>query len=137
MAPPTVANGKVYLASFGTQNVGTGQLCVYGLLPSTSGARISAPTGVTVMRVSPLTVRVSWRPVEGAMFYRVRRSNAHAPNAKTFATGLTSPNFIDGAPDKGDPATYMVVAVGRNGASIASQAVTFGGPVNKKRSDED
>ena len=33
MAPPTVANGKVYLASFGTKNIGTGQMCVYGLLP--------------------------------------------------------------------------------------------------------
>jgi hypothetical protein len=33
MAPPTIANGRVYLASFGTANVGAGQLCVYGLLP--------------------------------------------------------------------------------------------------------
>jgi hypothetical protein len=32
-APPTIANGKVYLASFGTRNTGSGQLCVYGLLP--------------------------------------------------------------------------------------------------------
>jgi hypothetical protein len=34
MAPPTIANGRVYLASFGTENTGTGQLCVYGLLPN-------------------------------------------------------------------------------------------------------
>jgi cytochrome c553 len=33
-APPTVVNGKVYLASFGAMPVGTGALCVYGLLPS-------------------------------------------------------------------------------------------------------
>ena len=32
-APPTVANGKVYLATFGAMPVGTGSLCVYGLLP--------------------------------------------------------------------------------------------------------
>ena len=38
MAPPTIANGKVYLASFGTENIGTGQLCVYGLLPASGGA---------------------------------------------------------------------------------------------------
>jgi hypothetical protein len=29
MAPPTIANGRVYLASFGSENVGTGQFCVY------------------------------------------------------------------------------------------------------------
>lgn len=32
-APPTVVNGKVYLASFGSMPVGTGALYVYGLLP--------------------------------------------------------------------------------------------------------
>jgi hypothetical protein len=41
MAPPTVANGKVYLASFGTANVGSGQFCAYGLLSQSpsNGAR--------------------------------------------------------------------------------------------------
>ncbi|HTQ31454.1 MAG TPA: c-type cytochrome [Opitutaceae bacterium] len=33
-APPTIVNGKVYLASFGTLPVGTGALYVYGLLPN-------------------------------------------------------------------------------------------------------
>jgi hypothetical protein len=33
MAPPTIVNGKVYLASFGTKNTGSGQFCAYGLLP--------------------------------------------------------------------------------------------------------
>jgi hypothetical protein len=32
MAPPTIANGKVYLASFGSKNTGSGQFCVYGSL---------------------------------------------------------------------------------------------------------
>ena len=36
-APPTVVNGKVYLASFGTLPVGTGGLDVYGLLPTPAG----------------------------------------------------------------------------------------------------
>ncbi len=33
-APPTVVNGKVYLATFGALPVGTGALYVYGLLPN-------------------------------------------------------------------------------------------------------
>ncbi|CAN5918916.1 hypothetical protein BH11GEM1_BH11GEM1_17140 [soil metagenome] len=53
MAAPTIANGKVYLASFGTDNVGTGQFCVYGILPTTGAAApseaASAAGPVTVM----------------------------------------------------------------------------------------
>jgi len=40
-APPTVANGKVYLASFGAQAVGTGALYVYGLLDRPAAPEIS------------------------------------------------------------------------------------------------
>jgi hypothetical protein len=35
-APPTVVNGKVYLASFGAMPVGTGALYVFGLLPGSA-----------------------------------------------------------------------------------------------------
>jgi hypothetical protein len=49
MAPPTIANGRVYLPSFGTKNTGTGQLCVYGLLPTpgtpTPGQKIPPASG--------------------------------------------------------------------------------------------
>jgi hypothetical protein len=48
MAPPTVANGKVFLASFGPKNVGTGQLCVYGLLPARSPTDASAKVQASV-----------------------------------------------------------------------------------------
>ncbi len=33
---PTITNGKVYLASFGTAQTASGQLCVYGELPTTA-----------------------------------------------------------------------------------------------------
>jgi hypothetical protein len=48
-----------------------------------------------------------------------------------------STTFVDGAPDKGDPATYTVVAVGRNGAGVRSQPVTYGGPVKLRKPEED
>ena len=48
MAPPTIANGRVYLASFGSENVGTGQFCVYGLLPTKAAATLAAPNGVKI-----------------------------------------------------------------------------------------
>ena len=47
-ATPTIANGKVYLASFGTRNTGSGQLCVYGLLPD--GPAPSPPSSVACLR---------------------------------------------------------------------------------------
>lgn len=34
--PPTIANGKVYLPSFGTASTSSGQLCVYGALSTTN-----------------------------------------------------------------------------------------------------
>ena len=53
-AAPTIANGKVYLASFGTAQTASGQLCVYGELPTTNlipngtYAVVSADGGVAV-----------------------------------------------------------------------------------------
>ncbi|HLY92654.1 MAG TPA: malectin domain-containing carbohydrate-binding protein, partial [Candidatus Angelobacter sp.] len=48
-AAPTIANGKVYLPSFGTANSGSGQLCVYGLLAGSPDFSLSAtPASQTV-----------------------------------------------------------------------------------------
>jgi len=137
MAPPTVANGHVYLASFGTQNVGTGQLCVYGLLPRQAVDKLASPAQVALAVHGTMTTTLSWTPVPGALFYRVRRSTAHSPEVKLLAAGLTTPLLVDSAPERGDPATYTVVAVGRDGESVASQAVTTPGPVAKKKPEED
>jgi hypothetical protein len=59
MAPPTVANGRVYLASFGTENVGTGQMCVYGLLPA--GPPPDAPANVHASAHGRF-VNLTWSP---------------------------------------------------------------------------
>jgi hypothetical protein len=129
MAPPTIANGRVYLASFGTENVGTGQFCVYGLLP-TAGKKLAAATGPKA-NVAHGTMTLTWNTVPGADFYRVRRSSLHEPAARTAATGLTTPTFSEPAPGKGESVTYTIFAVGQNGASVASVPVKVSGPPGK------
>ncbi len=52
--PPTIANGKVYLPSFGTAQTGSGQLCVYGelvttnLIPNGNYVIVSANSGLAM-----------------------------------------------------------------------------------------
>jgi hypothetical protein len=135
MAPPTIANGKVYLASFGTENVGTGQFCVYGLLGSESAMQLKAPTDVKAEIVGD-ALRLSWDPVSGAQFYRVVRSSTLEPEAKKIAMGLTTPRFTEPAPERGESATYRIGAVGTNGAGPMSDALQIVVP-NKKRKTED
>ena len=122
MAPPTVANGKVYLASFGTENIGTGQFCVYGLLPVAGAAAPSAPSGVKGV-VSNGNVVLTWMASPGASSYRVLRTTTAEPAAKTVAMGLTTATFTEPAPDKRAMAAYTIVAVGPNGVSAGSEAV--------------
>jgi len=116
MAPPTIANGKVYLASFGTQNVGTGQLCVYGLLPN--GPPPNAPTDVKASSKGQF-VELSWSPVPEAATYTVESTQQGA--AHRVASGLTRPEFTEPAADTGT-VEYVVVAVNANGQSIRSAA---------------
>ncbi len=122
MAPPTIANGRVYLASFGNENVGTGQFCVYGLLPAKGDTKLAAATGGKAdVRNRKLTL--TWDAVPGARFYRVARASTLEPQAKIIATGLTKPAFTEPAPERGEQASYTIFAVGRNGASTASEPV--------------
>jgi hypothetical protein len=121
MAPPTIANGRVYLASFGTENVGTGQLCVYGLL-EVAGKKMTNPTGARV-DVTRGNVSLTWNPTPEATFYRVARSSSLESGWKTVATGLTTPKFTEPAPERGEAVTYMVLSVGNDGVSAVSEPV--------------
>jgi hypothetical protein len=114
MAPPTVANGKVYLASFGTENTGTGQMCVYGLLPE--GPAPEAPRNVSAA-IHGRFVSVEWSAVAGATTYTVE--SRHEGTARIVAAGLTRPEFTEPAADKGST-EYMVIAVNANGRSASS-----------------
>jgi hypothetical protein len=130
MAPPTIANGKVYLASFGTTNVGTGQFCVYGLLPKANAAKLAAPDGLKeVVLHGRLTL--SWKLVPGALVYRVFRTSTLEPEAMTVALGLTTPEFTEPAPENGESASYTVLAVGVDGVSAMSEAAKVTSPKEK------
>ncbi len=123
MAPPTIANGRVYLASFGSENVGSGQLCVYGLLPIDGGVKLSSPTGAKAS-VLQGDLTLSWDRVSGARMYRVVRSSTLEPTEKMVAMGLTTPKFTEPAPQRGESASYKIVAIGPNGSSDMSATVT-------------
>jgi hypothetical protein len=112
MSPPTVANGKVYLTSFGKENIGTGQMCVYGLLPN--GPPPDAPANVQAS-IRGRFVEVKWSPVPDAITYTVERTQGGA----IIASGLTRPEFIDPATDQGTT-EYAVMSVNANGKSVRS-----------------
>jgi hypothetical protein len=118
MAPPTIANGKVYLASFGTENIGTGQICVYGLLPN--GPAPAAPTGVHA-EINGRFIAVKWAQVPAATTYSVKSS--HDGNNHIVASGLTTPEFTESAADKGTT-IYTVKAINTNGESASSSPAT-------------
>ena len=120
-APPTIANGKVYLASFGTRNTGSGQLCVYGLLPD--GAAPMPPLKVNGSAEDG-QILLSWTRTADATTYSVRRSIASAGPFETIASGLTSPAFSDMTASNGMTYQYAVSSVNSNGESAASGIVT-------------
>ena len=123
MAPPSVANGKVYLASFGTENIGTGQFCVYGRLPARGGAPPAAPSGGKAELLGGNAI-LTWNANTGAQYYRVQRTTTLEPTARMVATGLTTPTFTEPAPERGEAATYTIFAVGQHGLSAGSDALT-------------
>jgi outer membrane protein assembly factor BamB len=134
MAPPTIANGMVYLASFGTENVGTGQFCVYGLLPTKDAVKLAAPTRVKAAFLSGL-LTLTWDVVPGAKTYRVLRMSTLEPESKLVAVGLTTGKFTEPAPERGESATYTIIAVGTNGVSEKSDAVKVTSPKLKQMED--
>ena len=115
MAPPTIANGRVYLASFGAKNRGTGQLCIYGILPG-HGKPPEVPTDFRAIGGRTF-LALTWSPVPGALTYTVQRTSA--AGTQIIASGLTLPAYRDPASEPGD-LKYSVIAVNANGASEPS-----------------
>jgi hypothetical protein len=125
MAPPTIADGKVYLASFGTKNTGSGQLCVYGLLP---GGPPPDPPPTVDAAAGDAQVSLTWAPSDRVTTYVVMRSAASAPSFSPIARGLTSPAYVDKAVTNGTTYSYQVLASNSNGSSSPSERATVSLP---------
>jgi len=135
MAPPTIANGRVYLASFGSENVGTGQLCVYGLLPNKDAPPLPAPSGVTASLANK-HLTLTWASVPGAHVYRVFRKSTLEPEPKMIAAGLTTPAYSEPEPEHGELSSYKVVAVAADGrVGAMSSAAKIKSPKLKEIGD--
>jgi hypothetical protein len=122
MAPPTIANGKVYLSSFGTQNTGSGQLCIYGLLPDGP-----APHPPSSLRAATAKNHVSlvWTPSLLGTTWDVEKSVDGGQSFARIVGGLTTPAFDDSAVAGGNTYLYRVRAVDANGESAASSTATI------------
>src|SRR5260370_4421972 len=73
----TIPKGKAYLGSFGTGNAGSGQLCVYGVLP-TNCTIPTAASGLTANALSATQVNLSWTAGTAScpVSYNIFRSTA-------------------------------------------------------------
>jgi chitodextrinase len=130
----SIANGKVYLGSFGTANAGSGQLCVYGLLP-TNCTVPTAPTGLTATAVSGNQVNLSWTASTASctVSYSVFRSttSGFTPSSSNLITSgiFNATTFSDTTAAPGTTYFYVVEGVDPGGASAPSnQASTMTGP---------
>ncbi len=131
---PTIANGKVYLGSFGTVNAGSGQLCVYGLFP-TNCPIPTVPSGLTATAVSGSQVNLSWTASTASpctVSYSVFRSttSGFTPSSNNqIASSIFATTFSDTAATPSTTYFYVVEGVDPAGSSAPStQAMVTTGP---------
>ena len=110
----TALTAATRLAAASAVGLGAGLTAGLAELATPSGARAAIERGY---------VTLTWDAVPGALFYRVARSSSLEPAAKTVVTGLTTSKFSEPAPERGELATYQIVAVSKSGVSEASDPV--------------
>ncbi len=116
--PPTIANGKVYVPTFGSlsSTLGSGQLVVYGLLPK---ALSQAPT--LSAAAGNGNVQLNWNLVPKAFSYSLYRSEAGA--ALKLLNENVLPGYVDATVINNVRYSYQVVATNPLN-SLASNIVT-------------
>jgi len=131
---PTIANGKVYLGSFGTANAGSGQLCVYGLFP-TNCPIPTVPSGLTATAASGSQVNLSWTASTATpctVSYSIFRSttSGFTPSSNNqVASSVFTTTFSDNTATPSTTYFYVVEADDPKGASAPSnQAMVTTGP---------
>jgi hypothetical protein len=130
---PTIANGKVYLGSFGTADSGSGQLCVYSVLP-TNCTVPAAPTGLNATTVSSSQVNLSWTASTSncPVSYSIFRSTTpgFTPSASNqIASAIFATTFSDPTAVASTTYNYVVEATTLAGASGPSNQASVTTPV--------
>lgn len=110
---PTVANGKVYVATF------SGHMAVYGLLPPPVSVPI-APVLQSALS-GDATVSITWSSVRGGRTYRLYRSTSPGGEGGTpIATNLSGNYYTDTGLTDGTTYYYKISAVNLKGESALS-----------------
>ncbi|MGC2421204.1 MAG: malectin domain-containing carbohydrate-binding protein [Candidatus Acidiferrales bacterium] len=121
---PIVANGKVYLPSFGTAAAGSGQVCVYGLLSGSCTAP-TTPSGLTATATSSSQINLSWTASTSscAVTYNIFRSTTSGftpSSSNQIATGVTTTTYSNTGLAASTTYYYLVEGTNAGGTSAAS-----------------
>lgn len=114
--PPIVANGKMYVAAFGPDDLSApSKVVCYGLLP-TPAVPPAAPREVSASAGNG-QVQVSWSPSIGAASYKLFRGSAPGGPYSLLKQGLASPSTIDATVANGNTYYYVMKAMNAAGES--------------------
>lgn len=113
---PTVANGKVYLATF------SNQLAVYGLLP-TNVTKPANPTNLTAS-AGLAQVNLNWSAAARAISYNIKRATVSGGPYTVVARNVLTTNYTDKAVVNGTTYYYVVSASNEGGESGNSNQVS-------------